>query len=203
MKVSLIDIIYDTTKQFIASTSIGGLYTVADRKSKIQKFIWFAFFAGFLVKTVIDTIGVLDEYYEWPVVTRVELRSDGSVAFPSVSVCNLNPIDCTRLQEVKENSARLERLWNESECYLAGTVTGGKKRPPPPDWSTLINEARDEMDYTDDEDTDEDTNDIESLPGDNNDTKNHTDRSFENGNDTNSHDSTRDRTRDRKVSLPA
>ena len=116
--MSLPRIFYHTTKDFIETTSIGGISTVAARKSRFQKFFWFVFFAGFLGKTALDTKDIIQDFLSWPVLTRVQLASTGSVAFPSVSVCNLNPIDCSRLLQARQESSsdRLDKLWEKSDC---------------------------------------------------------------------------------------
>ena len=109
----------DISRAFTEATNIGGVSKVFHSKTWLQKLVWAAFFIVFTYFTVKDTFMVFKEYYNWPVVTRIEVESRGNVSFPSVTVCNLNPVDCSALAKIKNDSENLFKMWNATKCNLS------------------------------------------------------------------------------------
>ncbi len=66
----------------------------------------------------------INDYLTWPVVTTIRVSdAQQSLPFPGVTICSMNPVDCTRLAFVYiENQQELNDLMFYSQCYLSLTV---------------------------------------------------------------------------------
>jgi hypothetical protein len=80
--------------------------------------------AFLLGATVWNTHQVASDYLTWPVVTTIRVAdAQQSLPFPSVTVCSMNPVDCTQLAFVYiENQRELNDLMFYSQCHLSLTV---------------------------------------------------------------------------------
>ena len=76
--------------EFGGKTSIAGLSNAYQSESTSKRIYWGILFLIGSFITVNTTIGVIVDYLEFEVTTSTDLRSDPSVVFPAVSVCNLN-----------------------------------------------------------------------------------------------------------------
>ncbi len=70
--------------------SISGINNAARAKSAIRAVYWLAIFTIFMVLTVRQLISVITDFYNYPVVTNIDLDHKSSVMFPAISICNLN-----------------------------------------------------------------------------------------------------------------
>ncbi|CAG0918199.1 unnamed protein product [Notodromas monacha] len=87
----------ESWKQFAESTTLGGVGKINQTTSRPARIIWILIFALLCVITVKNTSEVLIDYFSFPVITDVEYKYQGGVAFPTVTICNRNPIPCSKL----------------------------------------------------------------------------------------------------------
>ena len=112
-------------KNFAEHTTLGGLGHSFHAKNWISKLAWILTFTFLGGSTIWNTFYVVHDYLSYPVVTRVKIKYESEVPFPSVTVCNRNPIQCTKLAlAYLENEGTLKELMALSGC--SKTVT----RPP-------------------------------------------------------------------------
>ena len=83
-------VIWNITLSYGRESSIAGFNNACKAKSKIRSILWIAIFAilGFL--TISQFVNVILDYYQYPVITNIDLSHKSSVPFPAVTVCNLN-----------------------------------------------------------------------------------------------------------------
>jgi hypothetical protein len=69
--------------------------------------------------TIWNTREVVIDYLKWPVVTTVQVADQQGIPFPSVTVCNRNPIDCSKLAYAYvKRQDDLNNLMYLSQCHL-------------------------------------------------------------------------------------
>ena len=131
--------------EFGGKTSIAGLANAYASESTSKKIYWgFLFLVG-LVITFVALAQTVFDYLEFEVSTTIDLRSDSTVPFPAVSICNQNKVHCLNLfteytkQDLKlkkhgsqdgklnETVDTLAKLFNTSGCRnQVCTVCQGK-----------------------------------------------------------------------------
>ena len=85
--------------EFGGKTSIAGLANAYQSESTSKIIYWgFLFLVGLVITFVALGQTALD-YLEYEVSTSIDLRSDSTVPFPAVSVCNQNKVHCLNLFE--------------------------------------------------------------------------------------------------------
>ena len=75
---------------FGGKTSIAGLSNAYQSESTSKRIYWGILFLIGSVITIWALIKTITDFLEYEVTTSTDLRSDPSVVFPAVSVCNLN-----------------------------------------------------------------------------------------------------------------
>ena len=88
--MSLLRIIWETSVNWCHSTSIAGLAKAVQSKSHFKKAYWSCLFCIGAYATLYNLVGTLNEYFAYEVSTSTDLTVQRSVAFPAVSICNLN-----------------------------------------------------------------------------------------------------------------
>ena len=83
-----------TFQDFGAETSISGINNAAKGKSKLRSLIWFLIFSVLAYFTVDGIYEIVIEYFEYPVITSTDIKSEPEVDFPAVTICNLNRVNC-------------------------------------------------------------------------------------------------------------
>ena len=104
----------------LTNTGIAGLNNAGKSREKIRRAIWMIIFIGGLVGTLHSTVVVVQDMLAFPVDTTVTIsRQDNVISviwgicnnsdinllilqinFPSVTVCNQNRIDCSKLSSI-------------------------------------------------------------------------------------------------------
>jgi hypothetical protein len=75
-----------------------------------------------LAATIWNTREVVLDYFNWPVVTDVSVATEQRIPFPSVTVCNRNPVNCTKLAFAYiRHQDELNDLMYYSQCPLVLT----------------------------------------------------------------------------------
>ena len=88
--MSLLRIIWETCINWCHSTSIAGLAKAVQSKSHFKKAYWACLFCIGAFATLYNLFVTLNEYFAYDVSTSTDLDFQRSVAFPAVSICNLN-----------------------------------------------------------------------------------------------------------------
>ena len=81
-------------------TSISGVSNAGNAKHLSRRICWMVIFIVLLVLTIYAVIGVFATYIAYPVETAISLKRFSNIDFPSVTVCNQNRVDCTRVMEL-------------------------------------------------------------------------------------------------------
>jgi succinate dehydrogenase/fumarate reductase cytochrome b subunit len=83
-------IVWDICLSFGRETSIAGLNNASKAKSQIRSWLWICVFVAFLYQSLNGLVVVIDDYYQYPALTSINLTHKAQVPFPAVTVCNLN-----------------------------------------------------------------------------------------------------------------
>ena len=62
----------------------------AKSKTYIQWFYWSSLFVAGLGFTVPALVGVIQDFYKYPVTTKVKVKNSDNATFPAVTICGLN-----------------------------------------------------------------------------------------------------------------
>ena len=76
--------------EFGGKTSIAGLANAYQSERTSKKVYWGILFVIGLVITFVALTTTFLDYFDFEVTTSTDLRSDSSVSFPAVSICNQN-----------------------------------------------------------------------------------------------------------------
>ena len=83
-------VIWNITLSYGRESSIAGFNNAFKAKSRIRSFLWITIFAVLGIMTIVQFVNVIVDYYQYPVITMIDLSHKPSVPFPAVTVCNLN-----------------------------------------------------------------------------------------------------------------
>ena len=62
----------------------------AKSKTYTQCLYWSVLFVAGLAATIPALVGVIKDYYTYPVTTKVKVKTADSATFPAVTICGLN-----------------------------------------------------------------------------------------------------------------
>ena len=88
--MGLCKVIGQTFYDFVDRTSIAGLNNSVHRKSLAKKIYWLILFFLGTYFTCLGIVETVINFYGREVTTSTDLTHMPSVAFPAVSICNLN-----------------------------------------------------------------------------------------------------------------
>ena len=83
-------VVWETLIQWCESTSITGIGPAVSRKSYGKKAYWLILFMLMLYATIQGLVSTIQSFYERDVTTSTDLDFTPSVAFPAISICNMN-----------------------------------------------------------------------------------------------------------------
>uniref|UniRef100_A0A8C6RN02 Bile acid-sensitive ion channel n=2 Tax=Nannospalax galili TaxID=1026970 RepID=A0A8C6RN02_NANGA len=75
---------------FAISTSLHGVYNIAQNKNKARKVIWLSVVLGSVSLLVWQIYSRLLNYFTWPTTTSIEVQYVEKIEFPAVTFCNVN-----------------------------------------------------------------------------------------------------------------
>ncbi len=111
--------LHDVYGHFAETTTFGGIIHTWASTSKPLQILWFSILAALVAATVWNTVEVVEDYLSWPVVTNIRVADEQNILFPAVTVCNRNPVSCTKLAYAYlANPAELNNLMYYSRCHL-------------------------------------------------------------------------------------
>lgn len=91
----------DVVKRFSERTSMHGCIYVQTSRHNVTKIIWTIILFTVFVGLVVHLYRTTKSYLEFPKATKVSL-SFNNLRFPAVTVCNVNPIRKSKLDEIVE-----------------------------------------------------------------------------------------------------
>ncbi|XP_021348423.1 acid-sensing ion channel 1-like isoform X2 [Mizuhopecten yessoensis] len=77
---------------FMNETSFTALTRIHKANSIIKRVIWFVVLLAMLAWLSIQCFWLLEKYFKYPVDVKIELVSVAKIEFPSVTICNRNPL---------------------------------------------------------------------------------------------------------------
>ncbi|XP_048735212.2 degenerin unc-8-like [Ostrea edulis] len=89
----------ERTEDFINETSFTAIARVVKANTILKKIIWLILVIAAMAWLGLQCYWLFDKYFSYPVEVKVELKSAAKLAFPSVTVCNRNPLKKCKLGE--------------------------------------------------------------------------------------------------------
>ncbi|GFT88060.1 FMRFamide-activated amiloride-sensitive sodium channel [Nephila pilipes] len=91
---------------FIGNSSVYAVSQVGQEKTKPRKIFWLLALLTCLCGCVYEMKSFLSVFLEYPVLIDLEVRNEGNLKFPAVTVCNLN-----RIKQRNEDCVYEDRPW--------------------------------------------------------------------------------------------
>ncbi|XP_060598498.1 amiloride-sensitive sodium channel subunit alpha-like [Ruditapes philippinarum] len=111
----------DTLKDMAESSSLHGITKIVSSRQIIVKVLWSLLVLAAFSVFSIQLYYLFNTYYSYPVQTSVKLDFD-SIAFPAITLCNMNPVRKSKLDNSEELTEVLKSKDNQQSVYY------GKKR---------------------------------------------------------------------------
>lgn len=99
--------------QFCSKTSAHGICQVASSTTKTRALFWVLLTLTAFIVSINNIVGFVNEYLTYPVKTEVDMMHEGSLLFPSVTVCNLNQFQRSRFQN--DSTMKMLSVSNDSD----------------------------------------------------------------------------------------
>ncbi len=96
---------------FADTTSIQGVPFINNAKNCTGRAIWSCFFIFAFMMLTWQMVGIFQRYFDFPLTTNVEMRR-GVLDFPSVTLCNLNPVRMNKLNLDEDLYSYVEKVTN-------------------------------------------------------------------------------------------
>ena len=64
--------------------------TLLQGKSAIRTVVWLAVFSALAATTILGIVEVLNEFFEYEVITSSDISHETQIQFPAITVCNIN-----------------------------------------------------------------------------------------------------------------
>lgn len=87
----------ERTENFINETSFTAIARIVKANTILKKIIWLILVIAMMAWLTIQCYWLLDKYFSYPVEVKIELKSASKLAFPSVTICNRNPLKKSKL----------------------------------------------------------------------------------------------------------
>ncbi|XP_031561612.1 degenerin deg-1-like [Actinia tenebrosa] len=107
-------------KEFCDYTSIHGLGRAAGAKYLVHRLIWLLLFLGALTTSAYHFRELYTKYKSHPIGTSITIQSASTLPFPSVTICNLNPLRKTLLDTLpSKDYVTLKKILDKGEEVLS------------------------------------------------------------------------------------
>lgn len=110
-------------KKFCKETSFTAVTRIHGAKSIFKRFIWIIVFLSMLAWVTFQITWLLTDYLKYPIDVQIQLESTHELEFPSVTICNLNPIIERKMNNSPFES--IQHLQRSDELYKLATQGEG------------------------------------------------------------------------------
>ncbi|XP_067664680.1 amiloride-sensitive sodium channel subunit gamma-like [Haliotis asinina] len=106
--------------KFFQETSFTALVRIYNATSIVKRLAWLVVFLGMLAWLSVQCYWLLERYFSYPVEVRMDLVAAQELDFPSITVCNLNPLKQSKLHERPYSNLRsFMELESQDRLYTA------------------------------------------------------------------------------------
>ncbi|KAL4608987.1 acid-sensing ion channel 4 isoform X1 [Arapaima gigas] len=103
-----------TLAKFAEHTSLHGLsYVVGPRSCSVRRCLWTVAFFSSLFILIYHYVSLIEYYFQYPHITKVEEVAVNDMDFPAITFCNMNRARITKLSHC--DMAHVGELWSLSE----------------------------------------------------------------------------------------
>lgn len=105
---------------FISETSFTALTKICKAGNIFKQIVWLILVLAMLSWLCIQCFWLFEKYLSYPYEVKIELKSSQKMEFPSVTVCNRNPIRRSRFENSPFNAPEFKGLfevWQNSQLY--------------------------------------------------------------------------------------
>ena len=97
VKDPLVQNLKDAFNAFSEPSFTTGILKTFMATSRVMKFFWTFSIIVMLVATIWNTSMIIQDFLDYPVKTEVYESTQGALDFPTVTICNNNPVPCLKL----------------------------------------------------------------------------------------------------------
>lgn len=87
----------ERTHDFINETSFTAITRIVKANTIFKKILWLILVLAMMAWLAIQCYWLLEKYFNYPVEVKIEIKSASKLDFPSVTVCNRNPLKRSKL----------------------------------------------------------------------------------------------------------
>ncbi|XP_070541621.1 amiloride-sensitive sodium channel subunit gamma-like [Ptychodera flava] len=98
-----LSVIFD---ELLKNSSSHGLPNIQRSVSAVGKLSWALLFFVAVIMLLIQTVGLLQTYFSYPVAVSLTMEFDKKLFFPAVTVCNANPVRMSELRAASDYRLR-------------------------------------------------------------------------------------------------
>ncbi|GAB1601878.1 acid-sensing ion channel 2-like, partial [Argonauta hians] len=92
------EILPELLSEFCQETSLHGMKNINDsKKYRLRGVLWAVALVGMTFAVILSMVDLFTEYNQYPVLTRINVGFAERLPFPAVTLCNLNPVDRTKI----------------------------------------------------------------------------------------------------------
>ncbi|GFQ83307.1 acid-sensing ion channel 5 [Trichonephila clavata] len=100
---------------FIEKSSVYAVSRAGQAKTKPRRVFWLMVLLTCLCGCIYEANSFLTVFFEYPVLTDLEVKNEGNLEFPAITVCNLN-----RIKQENENCVYEDKHW--FDCFYPSIV---------------------------------------------------------------------------------
>ncbi|XP_046554137.1 acid-sensing ion channel 2-like [Haliotis rubra] len=106
--------------KFFQETSFTALVRIYNATSIVKRLAWLVVFLAMLAWLSVQCYWLLERYFNYPVEVKMDLVAAQELDFPSITVCNLNPLKKSKLHEMPyRDLASFMQLESQDKLYTA------------------------------------------------------------------------------------
>ncbi|CAH1796189.1 unnamed protein product, partial [Owenia fusiformis] len=139
--------------EFCNDTSINAITRAYKSKSALRRYTWIVMFITSVIIVVVQSSALVQKYFTWPSEVKVDILYDAVIEFPSITVCNLNPLRRSQLRDDDDQRKgfknfatnsdmdeedELYSLYSKAKLELQQTLENGLNIGEPPPEPTSI-----------------------------------------------------------------
>ncbi|RNA13947.1 acid-sensing ion channel 4 [Brachionus plicatilis] len=100
-------------KEIVESSTIHGMPNILRTKSNVIRIFWILIFLASFSYCIYSVILIIIKYLQYNVIVKMEIVQSFNSEFPAVTFCNVNPLDFS----IDENLKNVSQFLNESFLY--------------------------------------------------------------------------------------
>lgn len=82
--------IWQYARQLFAVSGVNGISHIALAKTNTRRILWLLIFTIAILGWFYQTTTLLEYYYKYPTIVKIEVEKHTEMTFPGITICNVN-----------------------------------------------------------------------------------------------------------------